>query len=155
MSSRTYAARVGLPTTPLIATGPFGATLSAQRAGAAIARGLRAGGRQTPDICAIPSDEERSGEVQALLDELDFDARMRPARAVILGQWRLHERTLAGSAAFEIATRARQAGVPAYAVTGENGLDSFDARILDLQTILEASSARALAAAGRTLAQLV
>jgi glycerate kinase len=93
--------------------------------------------------------------VGALLDAVDFDARMRLARAVIVGQWRLHERTLAASAAFEIATRARQAGVPAYAVTGENRLDCFDARILDLQLILEAHSTRALAAAGRRLAALI
>jgi glycerate kinase len=93
--------------------------------------------------------------VRALLEALDFDARMRRARAVVLAQWRLQERTLAGSAAFEIATRARQAGVPAYAVTAENTLDAFDARILDLQVILEASTARALAAAGRRLAELV
>ena len=45
--------------------------------------------------------------------------------------------------------------MPAYAVTGENALDAFDARMLDLQAILEASSARALEAAGRRLAELV
>jgi hypothetical protein len=40
-------------------------------------------------------------------------------------------------------------------VTGENRLGCFDARILDLQLILEAHSTRALAAAGRRLAQLI
>ena len=45
--------------------------------------------------------------------------------------------------------------MPAYAVTAENGLSAFDARILDLQVILEASTPRALAAAGRRLAELV
>jgi len=45
--------------------------------------------------------------------------------------------------------------VPAYAVTGENALAPFDARILDLQVIFEASSPRALAAAGRMLAQVL
>ena len=90
-----------------------------------------------------------------LLDALDFDARMRRARAVVVGAERLEERTLAGSVTFEIATRARQGGVPAYAVTGANALGPFDARILDLQVILEARSARALVAAGRKLAGLV
>ena len=56
---------------------------------------------------------------------------------------------------FEIATRARQAGVPAYAVAGRNRLDSFDARILDLQLVIEASSERALVAAGRTVATVI
>jgi hypothetical protein len=40
-------------------------------------------------------------------------------------------------------------------VTGVNELNAFDARILDLQVILQASSGRALVAAGRTLATLV
>ena len=65
-------------------------------------------------------------------------ARMRLARAVVVGAQRLEERTLAGSVTFEIATRARQGGVPAYAVTSENALEPFDARILDLQLVLEA-----------------
>jgi hypothetical protein len=45
--------------------------------------------------------------------------------------------------------------VPAYAVTGSNALDRFDARILDLQVIIEARSRRALVAAGRTMAQVL
>jgi hypothetical protein len=40
-------------------------------------------------------------------------------------------------------------------VAAQNLLDPFDARILDLQVILEASSPRALTAAGRRLAELV
>ncbi len=83
-----------------------------------------------------------------------FDERMRRARAVVLGAERLDRETLTGSAVFEIATRARQAGVPAYAVTGANELDAFDARILDLQLILEAHTPRGLAAAGTKLARL-
>jgi glycerate kinase len=98
---------------------------------------------------------ERAARRGGHLSEVDFDARMRRARCVILAQRRLHERTLAGSLAFEIATRARQGGVPAYAMTAESTLDAFDARILDLQLILEASSARALEAAARRLAELV
>ncbi len=96
-----------------------------------------------------------AADVGKLLAECDFDARMRAARAVIIAVQRLREETLAGSAAFEIATRARQAGVPCYAITAENRLDAFDARILDLQTILEAEDPRALAAAGRKLAKLL
>jgi glycerate kinase len=149
-----YSASEQIPTTPLIATGSFGPGLPASRVAAAIARGFRAGGMPA-DRCPITPEEVRGGDLGALLDALDFDTRMRRARAVVLGEWRLQERALAGSATFEIATRARQAGVPAYAVTGENRLDPFDARILDLQAILEAKSTRALAAAGRRLAQLV
>jgi hypothetical protein len=86
---------------------------------------------------------------------IDFDLRMKRARAVVLAAAHLRESTLRGSLAFEIATRARQGGVPAYAVTGENALTPFDARILDLQAIFEASNPRALAAAGRKLAQVL
>jgi len=93
--------------------------------------------------------------VGALLEGLDFDVRMRRARAVVLGERQLEERALRGSVAFEIATRARQAGVPAYAVTGANALDRFDARILDLQVIIEGSSRRTLVAAGKKLAQVI
>lgn len=93
--------------------------------------------------------------VSSQLDELDFDARMRSSRAVILAQQRLEERTLRGSVAFEVATRARQGGIPAYAVVGESRLTAFDARIMDLQAIFEAGSARAFAGAGRKLARIV
>jgi glycerate kinase len=141
-----------IPRRLLVASGPFGPELSASEVAAAIARGLCAGGAPDPDVCALPDPDEG---VQALLDALDFDARMRAARAVVIAAARLHERALAGSVTFEIATKARQGGVPAYAVTGENALEPFDARMLDLQLVLEAGSRRALVAAGRKLAGLV
>jgi glycerate kinase len=68
-----------------------------------------------------------------VLDILDFDARMRASGAVIVGEGRLDATTLEGKIAGEIAVRARQAGVPAHAVCGGNGLTPFEARILDLQ----------------------
>ncbi len=143
--------------TVLVVAGPFGDALSAEDLALAIGRGIIAAGLSTPDLC--PIDRDSSGEhpekVRARLDGLDFDARMRRARAVVVGASRLEERMLAGSMTFEIATRARQGGVPAYAVTGENGLNPFDARILDLQVIIEASSRRALVAAGKRLAQVI
>jgi hypothetical protein len=155
---RTSAAKgsrglVGVPTTPLIATGPFGVR-SPKRVAALIARGLGHGG-WSAEVLLLAGEEESPGELRELLEEHHIDARVRDARAVILGQWNLQERALAGSTLFEIATRARQAGVPAYAVAGRNRLDSFDARILDLQLTIEAGSGRALVAAGRTLARVI
>jgi hypothetical protein len=44
--------------------------------------------------------------------------------------------------------------VPAYAVSEESELDPFDARMLDLQAILQARTQRALTAAGRRLAEI-
>ena len=114
------------------------------------------GGRRVPrrtSVRSSPSGDPRGRCARAARTRCDFDARMRRARAVVLAEWRLEERTLAGSPAFEIATRARQAGVPAYALTATNGLSPFDARILDLQAILEASTPRALQAAARRLAR--
>jgi glycerate kinase len=146
---------VVIPQSALIASGPFGDALSAEHVALAIAQGLRAGGAPQPDLCPISVDQGQASDVGALLEGLDFDVRMRRARAVILGERQLEERALRGSVAFEIATRARQAGVPAYAVTGSNALDLFDARILDLQVVVEASSRRALVAAGRRLAQVL
>jgi glycerate 2-kinase len=90
---------------------------------------------------------------QFVLEELDFDARMRAARAVIVGEARLDLGTLQGRVAGEIAVRARQAGVPCHAIVGANAIDPFDARILDLQAIVEASSIAELEAAGERVAQ--
>jgi len=169
---------VRIPQRVLVVSGAFGPGLDAERVVGAIARGLQAGGRPEPDLCPLPPTpanawprralageqpaspssvdaEWEPGDVRELLDSLRFDARMRASRAVIVGTQRLHERTLAGSVTFELATRARQGGVPAYAVTGENALDAFDARMLDLQLIVQATGARALAAAGRRLASVV
>ena len=152
-----------LSQTLLVVAGPFAAALSAEDVAQAIGRGLVAGGLPEPDLCPLDGDssiggdsfDKRSDDARAHLDTLGFDARMRAARAVVLAEWRLAESTLRGSATFEIATRARQGGVPAYAVTGENALAPFDARILDLQVILEASTKRALVTAGTQLARLV
>ena len=102
-----------------------------------------AAGKPEPDECPIEDSLPA-----------DFDVRMRRARAMIVGVGRLDRHTLAGSPAFEIATRARQAGVPAYAVTAVDELDPFDARMLDLQVVLEARNTHGLSTAGRTLAEL-
>jgi glycerate 2-kinase len=132
-----------IPRRALVVSGAFGARLRAEAVGEAIARGLVAGGAPAPGV--------------AELDELaaDFDARMRAARAVIVAARELDARAIARSAAFEVATRARQAGVPAYAVTAANRLSSFDTRVFDLQLVLEARTARALTAAGGRLAKVL
>ncbi len=137
--------------TLLIAARPFGGRLDAERVTAAIGEGLLEGGWE---VDPLPLDEEPESAA-AFVRSAEFEARMRAARAVVIAEPRLDERTLAGTVAFEIATRARQGGVPAYAVTGENNLDSFDARILDLQTILQARTHRSLVSAGRKLAAVV
>jgi glycerate 2-kinase len=90
-----------------------------------------------------------------VLRALDFDARMRAARAVIVGEGRIDDQTLQGKIAGEIATRARQAGVPCFAIVGSNGLDAFGARMLDLQRVIEATDLDAIAAAAASLVDVI
>jgi glycerate kinase len=87
-----------------------------------------------------------------VLDAIGFDGRMRAARAVVTGEGKLDAQSLTGKVVSEVATRARQAGVPCHAIVGTRELDTFGARILDLQTIREAGTPAALRAAGRSLA---
>ncbi len=90
-----------------------------------------------------------------VLDAVDFDQRMRRARAIVTGEGKLDHQSLAGKAVSEVATRARQGGVPCHAIVGRRELDSFGARVLDLQAILEASTLAQIEAAGRELTKLL
>jgi glycerate kinase len=90
-----------------------------------------------------------------VLRALDFDARMRAARAVIVGEGRIDEQTLQGKIAGEVATRARQAGVPCFAIVGSSALDAFGARMLDLQRVIEATDLDAIAAAAASLVDVI
>jgi glycerate kinase len=109
-----------------------------------------------PGALATTLRDERRARLVAgvpfVLEALDFDARMRAAHALVAGERRLDRGTLRGRVAGEIATRARQSGVPCHAVVGERAIDRFDARILDLQAILEAGTVAELEAAGEALA---
>jgi glycerate 2-kinase len=90
-----------------------------------------------------------------VLDAIGFDRRMRSARAVVTGEGKLDQQSLAGKAVSEVATRARQAGVPCFAVCGRHELDAFGARVLDLQAVLEAGTVSELEQAGRRLVELM
>ncbi|HZB77978.1 MAG TPA: glycerate kinase [Solirubrobacteraceae bacterium] len=86
-----------------------------------------------------------------ILDALDFDARMRAARAVVTGEGKLDEQTLEGKLVGEIGTRTRQAGVPLHAIVGTDALDGFGKRMIDLQLVQEATDLPELEAAGERL----
>jgi glycerate kinase len=90
-----------------------------------------------------------------VLDAVSFDARMRGARAVVTGEGRLDEQSLAGKVVSEVATRSRQAGVPCNAVVGTRKLDAMGARVLDLERVLEATTLAELRDAGRRLAEVL
>ena len=90
-----------------------------------------------------------------VLGELGFDARMRAARAVIVGEGKIDQQTLQGKIAGEIATRARQAGVPCFAIVGRDDLGRFGARMLDLQRVLEASTLEEIEASAASLVSVL
>jgi glycerate kinase len=98
---------------------------------------------------------ELVGGAAFVLDAVEFDRRMRAARAVITGEGRLDQQSLVGKLVSEIATRARQRGVPCEAVCGVRALDAMGARMLDLEHILEATTLDELRRAGRELAELI
>jgi glycerate kinase len=90
-----------------------------------------------------------------VLDAIGFDSRMRAARAVVTGEGKLDQQSLAGKVVSEVATRGRQAGVPCHAVVGTRALDAFGARVLDLQAVIEASTLAEIERAGRSLAEVI
>jgi len=152
-----------IPRRALVASLPFSTTLGAEEVAAAITEGLRAGGGAEPDVLVLSAGRRRPLEVRGAaprtpggpLELAGFDERLRRAKALIVASGRLERAHLRATPEFEILTRARQAGVPAYAICGDARLDAFDARLLDLQVVIEARTARALNAAARRLAPLL
>jgi glycerate 2-kinase len=86
-----------------------------------------------------------------VLDAIGFDARMRAAAFVVTGEGRLDEQTLQGKIVGELATRCRQGGVACHAVVGGNALEPFQERILDLASVIEATTLDELEETGRAL----
>jgi glycerate kinase len=89
-----------------------------------------------------------------VLDAIGFDELMRESAFVVTGEGRLDEQTLQGKIVGELATRCRQAGVTCHAVVGQNALEPFKARILDLASVTEATTLAELEDAGRALAEV-
>ena len=98
---------------------------------------------------------ELAGGAAFVLDAVEFDRRMLQARTVVTGEGRLDGQSLVGKLVSEIATRARQRGVPCDAVCGVSELDAMAARMLDLEHILEATTLAELERAGRELAEVI
>jgi glycerate 2-kinase len=86
-----------------------------------------------------------------VLDEIGFDDIMRASAFVVTGEGRLDDQTLQGKIVGEVATRCRQAGVACHAVVGRNELDPFAQRIIDLDSVEEATDPGEMRAAGRRL----
>lgn len=86
-----------------------------------------------------------------VLDTVGYDARMCAAQAVFLGEGRLDAQTLQGKILGEAATRARQAGVPCHAIVGQDALEPFGKRIIDVHEVREATTLAEIEAAATAI----
>jgi glycerate kinase len=145
--------RLAIPCTVLIAPDRYSGRLTAARAAAAIAAGLAAGGWER-DVCPLGDDSGPDGWRSAMR-AAHFDERLDAVRAVVTGAATLDRAALVGSLVAEVATSARQAGVPCYAVVGRNSLSAFEQRILDLDAVMVASDPAGLERAGRELGTML
>ncbi len=145
-----------IPRHVLLACEPFSARLGAHAVAAALTAGLTTAGAPEPDVVELPAGAGAQG-LAALLEREGFHRRTLASRAVVVAvpALALAERTLAGSSTFEVATLARQSGVPCYAVAAKVEINAFDLRILDLQIVIRARGAGTLRKAGEQLAGIV
>jgi glycerate kinase len=90
-----------------------------------------------------------------VLEAVGFDNAMRKARYVVTGEGRIDEQTLTGKLVGEVATRCRQGGVACYALVGQDRLDAFGARVIDLGYVHEATTLDELERTAAELAELV
>ncbi len=109
-----------------------------------------AGGGLSGGLWAACGAELKSGAAW-VLDAVGFTPRMLAARAVVTGEGSLDRQTLLGKSVGEVATRARQAGVPCHAIVGTMAMTEFDARVLDFESWCEAGEADAIADAAERL----
>ena len=87
-----------------------------------------------------------------VLDAIDFDQRLRRARAVITGEGRLDTQTLEGKLLSEIARRCQAAHVPVHAIVGSCTLTADELAELALASLAQASDERELQRAAHELA---
>jgi glycerate kinase len=96
-------------------------------------------------------DAELVPGAELVLDSLGFDEKVRDASLVVTGEGRLDAQTAEGKLVGVVAERSRRARVPCVAIVGSDRLGAGGASELGIESVLEASDERALAAAARTL----
>jgi glycerate kinase len=109
-----------------------------------------AGGGLAGGLWAFAGATLRPGAA-LVLDAVGFDALAHDAFAVVTGEGRLDEQTIGGKLLFEVATRARQGGVPCYAVVGRDDIDAFEHRLMNIE--VEAASRNGRLASVREVEQ--
>jgi glycerate kinase len=88
-----------------------------------------------------------------VLDLLGFDRLLGEADLVVTGEGRLDEQSTAGKVVGVVVARCRAAKVPCFAIVGQSALDPADAEAMGLAGVIEASTAAAQRAAGRSVAE--
>jgi glycerate kinase len=86
-----------------------------------------------------------------VLDAIGFDDAMKSSAFVVTGEGRLDSQTLEGKIVGEVATRCRQGGVACHAIVGQDALEPFQERIIDLASVTEATDLEEMEEAGRRL----
>lgn len=88
-----------------------------------------------------------------VLDRLDFEHRLRRARAVITGEGGLDEQSFMGKITGRVVARAAAADVPVHVVCGNSSLTPGQGASRGLASIHEAGTPAAMTAAARQIAE--
>jgi glycerate kinase len=91
----------------------------------------------------------------AVLEAVGFEPRLARAAAVVTGEGRIDDQSLAGKIVGEIASRAARAGVPLHVVVGRDQLGAHSRERLGIASVHEARTLAAIADAGRRIAAAV
>lgn len=92
-------------------------------------------------------DAELVAGAELVLDAIGFAEQLADAQLVITGEGSIDAQTLTGKAVAAVASHSRAAGVPCMAVAGRDALAPHERDLLGLCAVIEAGSARELAAA--------
>jgi glycerate kinase len=88
----------------------------------------------------------------AVLEAVGFETRLRRGAAVVAGEGRIDQQSLAGKIVGEIAARAARASVRLHVVVGQDQLDQRSREQLGPASVCEASTLAEIADAGRQIA---
>src|ERR671926_78783 len=86
-----------------------------------------------------------------VLDAVRFEDRLRGARGVIAGEGRIDEQSVMGKIVGEIGDRALAAGVPLFAIVGQNSVPPEAAERIALRGVHEATTLEAIEATAERL----
>ncbi|MDE3070317.1 MAG: hypothetical protein KGJ43_06280 [Acidobacteriota bacterium] len=142
----------------LLVSMPFGEDLDAVAVGAQVGAGLSGGAGDWEVLERTPAEAAaalRGARALVLAGPGLCGAAGEAARGAAADVGAAADGERGGDALTALARDARQAGVPAYGVTGCADPDLFAARILDLQRLEHGRDRRSLRSAGRRLGETI